>query len=287
MKRGCLALVVILLLATNVATAQSSGTRAWQQRLQVEIPLPVPMVELESANPFVVTMDQSPKLLRSEPPRKLEVRGLATVAAYVDVKGECLGAVPLTQPFPGLTSPLTQELTGSRFDTARRGSVPKPSWVVLEIGMLGKVKESSVVDQALTTPDPSGPPVPSPTAKMVPPGNLRNLPFTALADLTSVAAPRRIRIRAPGREANVRIRALVHINERGRCDRYVPLELFDGFNPWLSAFLATWQVQSATLDGSPVAAWMVFSAQVRMKLSGIESTNFRVARDRAYDPSDP
>jgi len=287
MKRGCLASVVILLLTTNVAVAQSSRTRAWQQRLQVEIPLPVPMVELASANPFVVMMDQPPKLLRSEPPRKLEVRGLATVAAYVDVKGECLGAVPLTQPFPGLTSSLTQELTGSRFDTARRGTVPKPSWVVLEIGMLGKVKESSVVDLVLTTPDPSGPPVPSAIAKMAPSGNLRHLPFTPLADLTSVAAPRRIRIRAPSREANMRIRALVHINQQGRCDRYVPLELFDGFNPWLSAFLATWQVQSATLNGSAVAAWMVLSAQVKMKVSGIESTNFRVARDHAYDPSAP
>ncbi|MFV2071633.1 MAG: hypothetical protein ACC742_03160 [Thermoanaerobaculales bacterium] len=287
MKRGYLALVVILLWTADVAVAQSAGTRAWQQRLQVEIPLPVPTVELESANPFVVAVDQAPKLLRSEAPRKVEVRGLATVAAYVDAKGVCLGAVPLTQPFPGLTSSLTQELTGSRFDTARTGTVPQPSWVVLEIGMAGRVKESSIVDLVLSPPDPSGPPAPSPTAKMAPPGNLLDLPFTPLEELTSVASPRRVRIHSPGREADVRIRALVHITEQGRCDRYVPLELYDGLNPWLSAFLATWHVQAATLDGSPAAAWMVLSAQVRLKLSGIESISLKVARDRTYDPSAP
>jgi hypothetical protein len=80
------------------------------------------------------------------------------------------------------------------------------------------------------------------------------------------------------------LRALVHVNEEGRCDRYVPLDLFDGLNPWVSAFLATWRVQPATVDGVAKATWLVYSARVKIKLSGLDSTTFRVVRDRDFYP---
>ena len=276
--------VIVLLLASGVAAAQGSATRAWQERLQVEIPLPVPMVELESVNPFAAPVDQPPKVLQSVPPRKVEVSGIATVAAYVDVKGECLGTVPLELPFPGLTSPLVEELTGSRFDAARADDVPKPSWVVLDIVMQGKVKESELLDQLLELPEPASPPEPNTPVAMTPPGNLRELPAIPQAELSVLASPRRIRVHAPGREEEVHLRALVHITETGRCDRYVPLELLDGLNPWLSAYLASWRVQPATIDGVAQASWVEYSARVRMKISSLDSTNFRVVRDRDYTP---
>ena len=269
----------------GIGTAQSPGTRAWQQRLDVEIPLPVPLVELESINPFAVPIDQPPRVIQATPPRKLAVQGLATVAAYVDVKGECLGAVPLELPFPGLTSSLVGELSGSRFDPARAGDSAVPSWVVLEINMQGKVKESEVLDQALEMPDPSTPPEPSLPVVMVPPGRLLDLPATPLGELTAPASPRRIRVNSPAREEEVAVRALVHITETGVCDRYVPLELLDGLDPWLSAFLASWQVEAATIDGIATASWVVYTARVRLKLSGLGSTKFRVLRHREYDPS--
>ncbi len=200
--------VIVLLLASGVAAAQGSATRAWQERLQVEIPLPVPMVELESVNPFAAPVDQPPKVLQSVPPRKVEVSGIATVAAYVDVKGECLGTVPLELPFPGLTSPLVEELTGSRFDAARADDVPKPSWVVLDIVMQGKVKESELLDQLLELPEPASPPEPNTPVAMTPPGNLRELPAIPQAELSVLASPRRIRVHAPGREEEVHLRAL-------------------------------------------------------------------------------
>lgn len=242
------------------------------------------MVELESVNPFAAPVDQPPKVLQSVPPRKVEVSGIATVAAYVDVKGECLGTVPLELPFPGLTSPLVEELTGSRFDAARADDVPKPSWVVLDIVMQGKVKESELLDQLLELPEPASPPEPNTPVAMTPPGNLRELPAIPQAELSVLASPRRIRVHAPGREEEVHLRALVHITETGRCDRYVPLELLDGLNPWLSAYLASWRVQPATIDGVAQASWVEYSARVRMKISSLDSTNFRVVRDRDYTP---
>ena len=144
MKRMII-LVVVVSFAASGAMAQSASSRAWQQRLQVEIPLPIPMVELESINPFTTDVDKPPVLLGSTAPRKVNVSGIASVAAFVDAKGECLGAVPLELPMPGLTSSLVQELTGSRFEAATAGNAPQPSWVVLEIAMEGKVKDPTIV----------------------------------------------------------------------------------------------------------------------------------------------
>jgi hypothetical protein len=283
MKRTIVIVVAVSLAATG-AMAQSASSRAWQQRLEVEIPLPIPMVELVSINPFTTDVDEPPVVLGSTAPRKVFVKGIATVAAFVDAKGECLGAVPLELPMPGLTSSLVQELTGSRFEAATAGNAPQPSWVVLDIAMEGKVKEAAVVDQVLEMPDPEAPPVPDKTVAMTPPGNLRNLKATPHAQLTTLAAPRRIRIHAPGREDEIHLRALVHITEEGRCDRYVPLDVYAGLNPWLSAFLATWRVQPATVDGVATPTWLVYSARLQMKLSGLDSTSSRVVRDREYSP---
>lgn len=273
-----------MFIAAGVA-AQSASSRAWQQRLQVSIPLPVPMVELEPINPFAVEVDQVAEVSQSTPPRKVDVRGTARVAAYVDTKGECLGAVPLELPFPGLTSSMNLDLTGSRFDPAMAGSAPQASWAVLEIVMEGRVKEAQIVDHGLQPPDPESPPVPSVQAEMVPPGSLRNLKATPQDQLSRLAAPRRVKVSAPARDDEVQIRALVHIGEDGRCDRYVPLELYDGLNPWFSAYLATWRAQPGTRGGQPVASWVIYTARVRMKLSGLNSANSRIVSDRQYVPN--
>ena len=276
--------IVVVLLVASVAGAQSASDRAWQQRLQVEIPLPVPLVELESINPFAVEIDEVPVLTQSTVPRKVDVRGTASVAAFVDSRGECLGAVPLELPFPGLTAPIVQDFTGSRFDTATAGTAPQPSWVVLEVVMEGKVKEATIVDQSLEMPSLGAPPVPNEPPVMAPPGNLRNLKATPHSQLSSLAAPRRIKIKAPARDDEIHLRALVHITESGRSDTYVPLEIHEGLNTWFSAFLASWRAQPATRDGVPVASWVVYSARFQMELSGLDSASIRVVRDREYAP---
>jgi hypothetical protein len=282
-KRVIMIVAAFVLVATTAA-AQSASSRAWQQRMDVEIPLPVPFVELEAVNPFAVEVDETPRVTQATTPRKVDIKGAATVAAFVDAKGVCLGAVPLELPVPGLTAPIVEDLNGIRFDPAFAGSAPQPSWVVIEIAVEGKVKEAEVVDQTLVMPDPATPPVPNKPVAMKPPGSLRNLKATPHAQLSKLAAPRRIKVSAPGRDDEIHIRALVHVTENGRCDRYVPLELYAGLNPWFSGFLATWRVQPATRDGAPVAAWVEYSARFRMKLSGVSSTTSRVVRDREYTP---
>lgn len=282
--RQFIAASVVALLAPSLVAAQSASTRAWQQRLEVSMPLPVPVVELEAINPFATEVDEPAALVESALPRKVDIIGTAVVAAYVDSKGECLGIVPLELPFPALTASLANELTGSRFEPAMAGTAPQPSWVVLEIVMDGRVKDGTVTDQVFELPDPESPPVAQVRGAIAPPGRLRNLTATPRSQLSQLAQPRRLRVNSPGREDEIPIRALVHITKEGRCDRFVPLELDDGLNNWFSAFVATWKARPARRDGTAVDSWLVYSARATLKLSGIGTTDYRVAKDRTYTP---
>jgi hypothetical protein len=277
--------IALTMLMTAAGTgAQEAAPRAWQQRLHAEIPVPVPVVALESVNPFSTSVDIPPIMISSTAPRKVPVAGEATVAAYVDSKGGCLGAVPLELPFPGLTTAIVDEFRETRFDPARTGNSAQPSWTVVEIVVAGKVKESVVTDQSLELPDPAIPPTPSVPPPVAPSGNLVNLPFSPPEALSSVATPRRMRLKAPSREADVLVKALVHVTPEGRTDRFVPLDLAPGFDAWLSSYLNTWRMEPAVRDGQPVGCWVVYNARASMKVSSLESTSFRVSTEKTYNP---
>jgi hypothetical protein len=282
--RGAPALLGVVLLVSLNAAAQHTAPRAWQQRLQVDVPLAVPMVELEAVNPFAAPVDEPPRLLSSAAPRKVDVSGAAVVAAYVDAKGDCLGSVPLDLPFPGLTSRIVEELAGSRFEPARVGSTATPSWVVLELAVEGRVKEGEAAPPQLELPDPTRPPRQDPPPRISPPGNLVRLPATPAPELTTLASPRRIKVSAPGGAAEAAVNALVHVTSAGRCDRFVILDLPAGLSRWLSAYLATWRLEPARRDGAPVETWIVYSGRVALELSGLQSISARTLSDRSYDP---
>jgi len=277
----CAAMIVCF---ASLLHAQSGTPRAWQQRIDVEIDLPVPIVALESANPFAIAVDASPRLLSSTPPRKLEVAGTAQIAAYVDTKGNCLGGVPLALPFPGMTTTILEEIKDVRFDPAKKADKPVGSWVVLEISMDGKIKESTVGAPTFELPDPAAPPEPAPPLRVVPSGRLIRAPYEPQASVTTFASPRRLKVKASPQDADIAVRALVHITASGRCDRFVPLNLEPGLHRWLSAYLATWRLDPAQRDGMPHEAWVVYSARAQLRISGIDSTGVKVVRDESYTP---
>ena len=274
----------VLLCLAPLVHAQSGTPRAWQQRIEVEIDLPVPIVALESANPFAIPVDQPPRLLTSTPPKKLNVEGIAQVAAYVNPKGDCLGGVPLELPFPGLTTSILEEIKGVRFDPAKTGNGAVGSWVVLGLDIVGRVKESSVGSPTFELPDPASPPEPATPLRAAPSGLLVRAPFEPQSALTTFASPRRLKVKAPGQDSDIPVRALVHITANGRCDRFVPLNLEPGLHRWLSAYLATWRLEPALKDGAPHEAWAVWSARAQLKISGLDSTGVTVLRDRSFEP---
>lgn len=276
--------MLVLVTAAFAAAAQDAAPRAWQQRLRTEIPLAVPVVPLDSVNPFSMPLDSLPQLMASEAPRRVDVSGQAVAAAYVDAKGDCLGAVPLDLPFPGLTTALVDEFQASRFEPAYVGTTAQPSWTVVNIAIEGRAKESVLSDESLDAPDPETPSSPVSPPPVSPSGNLVNLPFTPAADLTAVATPRRFKLKVPGRQSDLVIRALVHVTPDGRCDRFVPLDLSSGFEPWLATYLNSWRLDPATRDGEPVACWVVYTARAEIKLSSLESTSFEATTEREYQP---
>lgn len=243
------------------------------------------MIELSSANPFASNVDTIPRLTGSTAPRKIDVAGSAVVAAYIDVDGDCGGAVPLDVPFPGLTRSLVEGVGEGRFDPATTGERSRPSWAVIELRIEGRVKEATIVSQELALPDPNDPPESIKPALPPPAGHLFQLPSVKPEELTSLVRPKRIKVRASGSEPVVSVQALVHISAEGRCDQYVPIVLDSGLSRWLSGYLATWRLTPSQLDGQPVDAWVVYTARIKMKLSTLQSASFRVLADRTYNPS--
>jgi hypothetical protein len=284
MKTASVTSAILLLCFAPTVFAQNGAPRAWQQRIAVEIDLPVPIVALESANPFAIAVDQPPRLLSSTPPKKLNVQGTAVVAAYSNTKGDCLGGLPLELPFPGMTQTIIDELKNVRFDPAKRGDKTVGSWVVLGLDIVGRIKESSVGGPTFELPDPSAPPEPAPPLRVAPSGLLLRAPYEPQSKLTTFASPRRLKVKAPGQDADIPVRALVHITSSGRCDRFVPLNMEPGLHRWLSAYLATWRLDPAQLDGAPHEAWVVYSARAQLKISSLDSNGVNVIRNRSFEP---
>ena len=272
-------------LAAVSAVAQQAAPRAWQQRLDMEIPIPVPAVTLEAANPFAVALDTAPRRGAAAAPSKVETRGRALAAAYVDAKGECRGVVPLELPYPGVAVPLVEELRAAKFEPALAGSEATPSWVVLSVTIEGRVREAEVVSESLELPRADDPPHAVTRAPGSPPANLASMPATPRERQTRPAELRRLKVRVPSGDAEVPVRALVHVTSQGRVDRFVPLELDPGLGNWLSAYLASWTLEPATRDGAAVDCWVVYAARARLRLAALESTGFRVEADHPFDAS--
>lgn len=285
MLRNFLSVSTALLLLCGISSATDTPTRAWQQRLKVEIPLPVPELELAAANPFVAQVDGMPRLKASTPPAKTHVAGRAVIAAYVTNQGECSGAVPLDIPFPGLVSSLISGVRDSKWIPAHTGDIPRSSWAVVEMNVESRVKEATIIHQEFAFPDPGTPPAAIEPSLPPPSGRLLALQAAPHSELSSLAKPKRIRFRAPSGEHTVSFQSLVHITPEGRCDRYVPLIPNTGLNRWFSGFLATWRMDAPVDDGQPTDVWLVYTARIRLKFSSFSSTSARVLSDRTYPPA--
>ena len=279
-----LIIVLVGLCLAPMVQAQDGSPRAWQQRIDVAVDLPVPIMELDPANPFAIAVDTPPRLLSSTAPKKLDVTGRAVVAAHVNSKGECLGGVPLELPFPGLAGTVLSEIKGVRFDPATKAAAKVGSWVVLGLEINGRVKSSTVGSPTFELPDRAVPPEPAAPLKVSPSGRLRRASFEPQASLTTFASPRRLKVKVDAQETTVPVRALVHITSGGRCDRFVPLNLEFGLHRWLSAYLASWRLEPATLNGENHESWVIYSARAQLDMSSLASNGVTVLRDRAYAP---
>jgi len=283
MSRRTISLSCMLLLGA-ISAGAGSRPRAWQERLQLEIPLPVPRVELAASNPFVAEIDGVPTFKSATPPEKIDVSGYARLAVYITNQGECRGAVPLELPFPGITSAILTAARDGKYEAAHSGDIPRSSWLVLDLGVKTRVKEGKILHQELALPDPHTPPEAIKAAIPPPSGQLLKMKAAPHEELSSLARPKRLRLRAPSGERTVSFQALVHITPEGRCDRYVPLLANTGLDRWFSAFLATWRLTRPMSGDQAHDAWLVYTARIRLKFSSFSSSSFRLSGDQDYIP---
>ncbi len=277
----------VAVLSASLVAAQQTPPRAWQQRLETEIPAPVPVVALEAANPFATEVDTTPRRRSAVAPSKVDTQGRAVAAAYVDARGECRGAVPLEVPYPGVAGPLMAELKAAKFDPAFAGADPTPSWAVVSVVVEGRVREAEIVSETLELPRADDPPREAVRAPATVPASLASLPATPNDRLTRPAELRRLRLRVPSGDAEVPVRALIHVTSDGRADRFVPLDLEPGLNDWMAAYLATWALEPATREGDAVDCWVLYSARARVHMGALTSSTFRVEAGQSFDPTVP
>ena len=285
MKRVLIAGMIAIL--AGAAFAQENRVRAWQQRLQIDEPLPVPFLSVAPVNPFSVQLDVPPTLTSATVPQKLRVSGVARVAAYVDAHGLCHGAVPLELPFPSLTEAIGQGFRKARFHPALVGRTPRPAWVVLDVTLSGKIKDVILSGERLKLPLPGKPPAPAAFKQPYTPGRLRTSPAANPETLTTPPQPKKVRIRVGARQLETPLRALVHVTTTGRCDRFVPLDVPGGLVSWLRAYLATWRLAPAQRASQPVACWVVYETRAIMKFSRLSSTAVRPKPGVTFNPSGP
>ncbi len=277
-------LLVVAALSWVPAEAQERGTRAWQQRLEVEVPMAAPTVALAPINPFDEPYDTPPELGSGTPPERYDVVGRAEVAAHIGTEGDCSGVVPLELPFPHSISSIVPAFREARFEPAKAGNRTVASWAVVNVTLSGKVKDAEIVSQVLESVDPAIPPTPSSTVPEYDAGRLAALTAAPPESITTPPSVRRLRVRMPGRDVEVPVRALVHLTAEGTCDRFVPLEMDPGLERWFARFLQSWRVQPAVLDGQPTDAWMIYTARFNLRLSSISSDSERVLSDRRWQP---
>lgn len=283
MRVRALMVVVVVLVAGSVV-AQQAPVRAWQHRLAVEEPLPVPVKAVDPVDPLAVPVDVAPQLVSAVPPRKVDVLGTARLAVYVDADGRCQGAVPVNVPFPGIATEVVEDMMKGRYEPARSGKAARPAWTAIDITLAGSVKRAALADQSLELPDAAVPPTAAPEPPPYVSGRLARLPAADPGELTVVATPRRLSVRVAGLEAETPIRLLAHVTVDGRCDKVVPLEMAPGLRRWVLEFLGSWRLKPATRDGQPVAAWVMYRGRLQLKLSTLRSTTVRVLPDAAFTP---
>lgn len=268
-----------------VASSLGAQERAWQQRLEVEIPAAVPIETVQPVNPLASAIDVTPRLVRKTLPEDFDLRVTTEVAAYVDADGRCRSVVPLDLPFPGAMGPLVEDIRDTRFHAARQGDTKVPSWVVLGVTLETEVEEGRSVDAVLEPVDPRVPPRVSPPPSPAVSGRLASLPSTPTDELTVSAIPRRLRVRIPSYQLEAGVRLLVHVTADGRCDRYVPLDLPAGLGDWMERVLHTWRFEPAMLGGNPVECWMLYRARYMIELNRLKSRAFRVFGSREFTPA--
>jgi len=272
--RRAAALAALLLLA---AAAAAQTPKPWEQRVDLDVAVPVELPALPTINPFARPLLVQPAPASTPLVEKYTVTTSARGSAYIDAQGVCRRVVVTTLPLPFVGEPLQQAFREGEFTPGRAGGGPAATWWPFALDLTGRIKEGTVVRVQPAPPPPAELPVPEATTAN-PPAADPSLPATPIEQLDQPPAVKRLRARVDSRDWQQKVRLLAEVSTAGRCTRVVFLSCPDGLRAWLLASLASWTFRPAEDNAGPVPAWVQLDADLQVSIGSLEAGTPRLSR---------
>lgn len=273
------ALLVGLLLLADEA---SKGPKPWERKVQLPVPVPMALPEVQPTNPFFRPLRALPQPKQTPLRKDFPVTVPVSFAVYLERSGECLRARPLTNPLPGVLEPVRQALSETSFTPAKAFGQPAPLWLDVGLDLRGEVKEGRLSQLQVVAPDAAE--TPQVENLPLPPPDLRDsqLPATALEQLSAWPVPKRFAAKVPSQELRQAIKLLAEVGTDGKVKRVVFLFCPEGLRSWVLASAASWLFSPPQGDAGPVSAWVVLTGTLEVRMGTLRAEGLRVGRTSSY-----
>jgi hypothetical protein len=265
-------LLALLLAAPTLAQ------KPWEQRVNLDVTVPIELPALPTINPFARPLLVQPAPVATPLAAKFTVVTGARGTAYIDAQGGCQRVLFSSLPLPFAGEELQQAFREAVFVPGRATAGPAAAWWPFTLELTGRVKEGEVVRVQPAPPPPAELPVPDAAAATEPRPGETTLPATPLEQFSQLPAAKRFRARIDGRDWAQKVRLLAEISPEGRCSRVVFLSCPDGLRRWLLASLASWTFRSGEDAAGPVTAWVQLDAEFRLAIGSLEGGTPRLSR---------
>jgi len=274
MRRSA-AVAALLLLSAAVTGAQTP--KPWEQRVDLDVAVPVELPALPTINPFARPLLVQPAPAATPLLAKYTLTASARGSAYIDAQGVCRRVALTALPLPFAGEPIQQAFREGEFTPGRAGSGPAATWWPFTLELTGRIKEGTVVRVQPAQPPPAELPVPEATTT-APPAADPSLPATPIEQLGQPPTVKRLRARVDGRDWQQKVQLLAEVSTDGRCTRVVFLACPEGLRSWLLASLASWTFRPGEDNAGPVPAWVRLDADLQVSIGSLEAGTPRLSR---------
>jgi hypothetical protein len=265
-------LLALLLAAPTLAQ------KAWEQRVDLDVTVPVELPALPTINPFARPLLVQPAPVATPLAAKFTVVASTHGTAYIDGQGVCRRVLFAALPLPYVGEPLQQAFREGEFIAARTTGGPAATWWPFALELTGRIKEGTVIRVVPAPPPPAELPVPEGAAAIVAPTAEPGMPATPLEQLAQPPTAKRFRARIDGRDWTQKVRLLAEVSPEGRCSRLVFLSCPDGLRRWLLASLASWTFRPGEDHAGPATAWVQLDVDLGLSVGSFEGGTPRLSR---------
>jgi hypothetical protein len=258
-------LLALLLAAPTLAQ------KPWEQRVDLDVTVPVELPALPTINPFARPLLVQPAPIATPLVAKFTVAASARGSAYIDGQGMCRRVSFAALPLPYVGDPLQSAFREGEFIAGRTTGGPAATWWPFAVDLTGRIKEGTVVRVVPAPPPPAELPAPEGAVAIVAPPAEPGMPATPLEQLAQPPTAKRFRARIDSRDWTQKVRLLAEVAPDGRCARVVFLSCPEGLRRWLLASLASWTFRPGEDNAGPVTAWVQLDVDLGLSVGSFES----------------